>query len=176
MVFLRSIFVVAFVTAFCCETFCAPPPVTIQSQGRNFAKPPFFSGIPTHPSWASNFAGLTKNLVSLDFQVNISSSAYLDWAIVNQRTHVAFGGEPLNAQEYAQVAGTYPSHFNPNGIFLISWLPASIQGRVNHFPVFVSADDLVYNIPSWGIKGRLNLTATILANIYTGRVTAWVRM
>jgi len=105
-------------------------------------------GTPSNPSWVSQFQTLSKGLVTTNY--NPSGSASGEASILSRSVDFGISSCPLNDAERL-----------------------SLNASIIHFPIFLGALEIAYNIPAQFISGPLNLTADILSGIYQAKITRW---
>jgi phosphate transport system substrate-binding protein len=122
-------------------------------------------GLAATASVASASAAITEAGSSLVFPlVNKWSAAY-----TTTKVSAAAGGSSAGI---ADISATSPSvNIGASDAPMTSSQYSADSHNAVEIPWALSATDVVYNIP--GIHAGLHMTATILAEIYTGKITSW---
>jgi phosphate transport system substrate-binding protein len=120
-------------------------PMTLQANGGTFVNP-------LMQDWAQGFQLYTDNVVKLNYQAIGTGAAQTD--ILANTGAFAGGDAPISA---AQIAATASAD---KGLGTLLQFPESLGGVA-----------IFYNLP--GVTTHLNLTGTIIADIYVGKITMW---
>jgi phosphate transport system substrate-binding protein len=127
---------------------CQLPAVTIRGAGTTLAYSMFIAGSGTQASWFQTYTSATNGKVTVAYDGSSSSPGVTSFL----RRNVDF------------VASIVP---------LTDEQRAAARAPVVHIPVTLGAIDLVYNLPPSSISGQLNLTASLVAQIYLRTITKW---
>jgi phosphate transport system substrate-binding protein len=141
-------------------------PVVLNGAGSTLPVQIMIDGTPSNPSWVSQFQTLSKGLVTTNY--NPSGSASGEASILSRSVDFGISSCPLNDAERLSLNGT-PRLQQSTQVYLLTLFTASII----HFPIFLGALEIAYNIPAQFISGPLNLTADILSGIYQAKITRW---
>jgi len=144
LTFARTFALLFFVTLSLVDA--AMPPVLLYGTGSSLVAPLLATG---SPNWFGNYTQLTQNLVTFNYSVTDTGMGQA--ALLNRAVDFAAVDTPLSAQQYASIS--------PGSIF--------------HVPLALTGEAVVYNIPPQYIKGALNLTGVVLAQIYKRLIRNW---
>ena len=102
---------------------------------------------PLMTKWIEEYKHVRKNVI-INYQPTGSGAGIR--AIIEGSVDFACSDAPMNSEE---------------------WRTAEQKGTVLQFPVTLGGIVIIYNLP--GLKGRLRLNGTVLADIYLGKISKW---
>jgi phosphate transport system substrate-binding protein len=144
-----QLLVLAVVLSAVVATVHAASEVTIHGAGATLPLTILATGKADNPSWISSFEAITDNRVT----------------VVYNGTGSDIGDRLLRAE--------HPIDFAISDAPLTDAEVASLKSPIVHLPITLTALQFVYNLPDDQISGPLNLTADIVARIYTRQITNW---
>lgn len=123
--------------------------VTIHGAGATLPQTILATGTATNPSWISSFQTITNNRVT----------------VVYNGTGSDIGDKLLLAE--------HPIDFAISDAPLSDLEVAALKSPILHLPITLTALEFVYNLPTDQISGPLNLTADVVARIFTRQIVNW---
>jgi phosphate transport system substrate-binding protein len=119
--------------------------LTLQANGGTFVNP-------LMQTWAQGFQLYTDNVIKLNYQAIGTGAAQTD--ILANTGAFAGGDAPISTTQIAAAASA------DKGLGTLLQFPESLGGVA-----------IFYNLPS--MKAHLNLTGSVIADIYVGKITMW---
>ncbi len=125
------------------------------------------------PVWAHNIhptIAKTKSMTLLETGSTLLYPLFEKWVPVYEKSHPSVAITPAGTGSGTGIsealAGTV--QIGASDAYLS---PSELKPGVINVPLAISAQVISYNLP--GVPGHLNLNGSILAGIYTGRITQW---